>query len=434
MNKLNIYNYISIFIVASIILPLGWLLSDFSVLKKMYVVVTYNPGFQLIVISSMVFGLYRKFTKPEEFTWVELPIQLLTSIVGMFVIYSALFYTTTNLSDTEIWNGYGVKIEYLEEWTEEVTWEECDDDGNCTQHSRNDYHPPEWNIYNNNSEIFSINKTIYNEYVKYFNNEKKENLFRMGQVSFGDGDKFYVTHKPGMKPIWTAKNHTFINLLAASSSIKLRKGGTQEFKNLLLPYPTIHSGQFGPIEVDRVLDAGVNIPKEWKREVDRSLDEALAFLGKRKQVNILVYMVNTDDQSFLHALEEEWIHGKKNDVIVIIGTTNFPNIDWVSVMAWTDVEEFKIELGQNILKLKDLSNTNDLTKMIIHQVSLPAERGGFKRKPMEELEYLAYDIQLPFYANIFIILFGLMYSFGINFVLINNNISKYKISKTSWRR
>ena len=188
------------------------------------------------------------------------------------------------------------------------------------------------------------------------------------------------------------------------------------------PYPIIHGGKFGPIEVDRVVLGGATLPEEWIRSVDRGLDEALTVLGKKKQVNVLTYMVNTSDQSFLHALEEHWVYGKKNDVIVIIGTSSFPKIDWVAVIAWTDVELFKTNLRKEVMDLKDLSDPSKLVETIVKRVALPPEMGGFLRKPMEEYQYLISDISLSWWANLLIFLVLGLLSWAIDWALINNTI------------
>ncbi|MBT4633765.1 hypothetical protein HOB94_07725 [bacterium] len=403
--------------------PSIWLMSEPGVLKKMLIIVGYNPGFWVAVFLAVAFGLYRKVTNPLKFKWSEVPIQIVTVLLGTFLIYSVLFYSTTELADTELWNGKVTQAEFLEEWNEEVTWEECDTEGkNCQEYSRIDHHPAKWYIHTNNVENKSISKSVYANYVEYYGAERHENLYHSGQVSIGDGDRYYVNYPGRIKPIWTAIEHQFVNIFAASQSIKLRKGSAEKFQKYLRPYPIIHGGKFGPIEVDRVVLGGATLPEEWIRSVDRGLDEALTVLGKKKQVNVLTYMVNTSDQSFLHALEEHWVYGKKNDVIVIIGTSSFPKIDWVAVIAWTDVELFKTNLRKEVMDLKDLSDSSKLVETIVKRVALPPEMGGFLRKPMEEYQYLISDISLSWWANLLIFLVLGLLSWAIDWALINNTI------------
>jgi len=435
--RLSPSEIVGLLVVGFILLPAYYFISEPGLIKKMWVIVLYNPVFYIAIFLSVVFGFYKKLTNPKTFTWFELPIQIGVCIVGIFFSYSTFFYTTTNISDEEIWNGYVVMSEYLEEWTEEITWYECveeDDKGNCTREekrTREEYHPPEWYIHTSNNEKLSIANTVYRNYVRYFGNQSKEILFHADQISIGDGNRYYTTFKGKIKPIWTAKKHDFVNLLKGSNSIILRKGQTQNFLNFLLPYPEVHGGKYGNIEVDRILSAGVIVPADWSYSVDAKLDENLAFIGKQKQVNVLVYLVSTQDQSFLHALEEHWVYGKKNDVVVIIGTNSFPKVSWVSIMAWTDIEEFKIELRNKILDMSDISDSKAFVNSIISQITKKPENGGFLRKPMADYNYVISSIKLPIWASIFNILLIALLNYAVSWALINNEIQDHYIK--DWR-
>jgi len=429
-SRLSPSTIVGILIAVCIIAPLAWLLHEPGLFGKVWIVVKYNPAFWIVGLLAIGFGLYRKLTHPNEFAWIELAVQIPASLLAVLAAFSFFYYTTTNMSDSEIWNGKVTLAEYLEAWTQEVEHETCaaqDVNGNCTATQTVKqliYHPPEWHIHTSNNEDVSTSKAVYRNYVGHFGGERKEILFHMGQVSVGDGNRFYVSYPgPEVKQIPSAQEHRFVNYLKASQSINLRRGSTNAYEKFLLPYPQIYEGTFGPIEVNRVLAAGVDVPVEWRAEVDRTLDNALTSLGKAKQVNLLVYVVGTSDRAFFHALEEHWIFGKKNDVIVVLGVKSFPKLDWVEVMAWTDVEEFKITLRNRITEQGDIANATALAATIVDQVSLAPQKGGYKRKPMAELEYLVADITLPWWASMLIVLLSGILSWGISWALINNEVT-----------
>jgi len=95
----------------------------------------------------------------------------------------------------------------------------------------------------------------------------------------------------------------------------------------------------------------------------------------------------------------------------------------VSVMAWTTVEEFKIELRDKIMKLKTLEgNEEKLVSLITGQVAKSPEQGGFKRQPMAELSYLAGDVRLPFWAQLLVILISAFSAWLCGWALKNNTI------------
>ncbi len=400
---------------------------------KIVKVLTYNTGFWIMLFVAAVFGLFRKLTNPEKFTWTELPIQLVASSVTILILYM-LFYTTSgNLSDHELLNGYVEKAEYYEAWTEEVTYteeEECgtDSDGNtkyCTvTKTREDYHPPSWDLVTTLGAI-SIDEGTYGNYVRHWGNEKKVNLNHMDQVSHGDGDMFFSHHAGTLdaKMVPASIEHHYLNYLKASDSIKKVSGQLSGFQELLKPYPKVYSAGFGPIEVDRVINAGVTLPNNWSNNLDRELDCILAQLGASKQVNVLVYVAKTADPQFGFALEEHWVKGKKNDVIVVIGLNQFPKIDFVHVIAWTKVEEFPLMLRNRIMDLGEAKDPHQIAEIISSQLTMSPANGGFVRMPMSDLEYLIRDIKLPLWCQIMIVIIGGAVSFGVSVWLVKNNIN-----------
>jgi len=393
---------------------------------KMTTVITHNMGYWIVMLIAVVFGVFRKLTNPQEFTWLELPIQLLGTFVVITALFFAGFTTSTELVDTEIWNGQVTKAEYYEEWTEERTEDYCcaeDDEGNCTSTCTRTYtvhHPPEWKL-QTSIGVIDVNKNVYRAYVQHWQNQREKDLYNSGQISIGDGDMYYVTLNSNKTVPATREKH-YVNYLRASDSIRKISGNISGHKGLFRSYPRVHSTQFGPIEVDRVVLAGVKPPKAWVDTLDRQLDLALVRLGSSKQVNILVYVVNTADQGFSYALEEQWVKGKKNDVIVIIGATSFPKVDFCYVMAWTKVEEFKIVLRDRIVEMSDISDAQKLAQTITSQISKGPQNGGFERMPMADLEYLIADIKLPWWCQVLIVLIGGAASWLISWGLIKKDV------------
>lgn len=404
-----------------------------SYFGKLFKVVWQNVGFWILLLIAVIFGLYRKITNPVEFMWRELPIQLGVSFLSLLILFSIFFTTATDLSDTEIWNGHVTLAEYYEEWTEEHT--STDEDGNTT--TTHTYHAPEWKLLTTAGNC-DVSQEIYQTYRRQYGNETEKNLFRSSQSSIGDGDMYYVDCEVSSKAIMPASRpHRFINYLRASDSIRKIQGGMLGFTNLLVQYPTVYNSNFGPIEVDRVIEAGVKAPTAWKNAVENLLDKELVKLGPQKEVNVLVYLVGTKDVRFAEALKEKWVHGKKNDVIVVIGTTEFPYVDWAQIISWTKVEEFKINLRNGILDLKDISHASNLVRLITEEIRKPGNKGGFVRPHMKEFEYLIGDISLPIWCQFLIVILGGTISWFTSYFLVNNrwrNYTGYSSRKTSFDR
>jgi len=425
MNRLSPPQIVGIAIGAVLATIVAFFVANPGLISKVVLVVEYNYGMWILCSFGIAYAIFRKIRNPRELTWLEFPVQVLTSVTAVFLFYCIFYYSASGMMDWEIWSGYVSSAEYYEEWTECTTY--TDSDGN-TQTTYT-YHAPEWQLVTNNGENVGVGSSVYHHYVNYWGKkETKKTLFHVNQSSFGDGNMYYTAwpNNPDLR-VPSAVEHHCVNYLKASRSIRRRTSSIgPEHLPFLASYPVVHAkSAFGPIDFDRVVDAKASVPQLWRNKVDKGLDDALCSLGKLKEVNILVYVMGTADQSYVHALEEHWIEGKKNDVILVIGTSQFPTIDWVSVIAWTDVEEFKILLRDRILALQTLEGKEqDVVDIITDQVRQSPQNGGFKRREMRELTYLIADIRLPWWAQLIVIVFSGLCAYGTSWSLENNEISE----------
>jgi hypothetical protein len=146
--------------------------------------------------------------------------------------------------------------------------------------------------------------------------------------------------------------------------------------------------------LDRVLPVGkvaVVDLKEWNKD----LSNILRTLGPKKQANVIIMFTDLP-RDFYYSIMKIWKHGKKNDVIVIIGLESSGEINWVEVASWSKKDIFNVKLRDEITELK----TIDREKIIktIHDVTM----SDFQRRPMKEFEYLKKEIQIA--TGIWIIL------------------------------
>lgn len=414
------------------IASVGYLLFNPHLWDKLWKVMSYNMNFWFLMVTGFIYGLWRKHKNPVEFTWREYPIQLFGGIIVTIGCFGSFLFYTSGLDDTEVWNGWVTVSEYYEEWEEEVTYPEthCTGSGDnqiCTtvMKTRIDYHPPYWQVRTSNGETVSISRNTYNKYVKRFGGHVEHNLSRINQVSIGDGDKYVATWNGEEKiMVATSVEHSYVNYLKASQSIGKFSGVSGPYQDFLLSYPRVTGGNFGLIEFNRVVSAGVDLPVAWKTIVDNELDKSLAYLGKQKELNVVVYTVPTTDKAFLHALEEHWVFGKKNDVVVVLGTPEFPKVSWAGVMVFHGNHELKVKLRDSILAMNDISDPKLFSELLVnHFIEY------FKRVPMEELEYLLHDIEMPFWALLIVWLLVGTSIFVISFVLENNETRNWRFKR-----
>lgn len=195
----------------------------------------------------------------------------------------------------------------------------------------------------------------------------------------------------------------------------------KKFQNLIPAYP---GNVYDFYHVDRVLAVNVPVPElnVWNRELSKSLRE----LGPSKQANAIIVFVNTADSSYQQALESAWIGGKKNDIIVIVGVTSWPKIDWVAVSSWSKAEIFKVQLRDDIMALGEVKRDEMLKLLEDHTWK------SFKRRQMKEFEYLASEIEPPMWVIILALLVSIGISVGASFYFYRND--PFGDNYQPWRR
>lgn len=185
-----------------------------------------------------------------------------------------------------------------------------------------------------------------------------------------------------------SREHEYINYIKASPDSLFRPLSStlkDKYKSMIPIYPLEF---YGTWKLDRVIPVKVNVPdiKVWNNK----LSEMLKVLGPVKQVNSVIILVNSDNPDYAYAVQDAWINGKKNDVVLIIGTTNFPQkADWVRVLAFSDKDIFKVSLRDDVLALETLTADN-----VINALSSNISK-FYQRKRMKDWEYLNARISPP---------------------------------------
>ena len=207
--------------------------------------------------------------------------------------------------------------------------------------------------------------------------------------------------------------HRYTNYVQAVPESLFTPTSTELKKRFAMLVPSYPGSIYNHYTNDHVLSPGLNMADRpvWNREVALMLRD----LGPAKQVNAIIVFAKTDDPNYEYALRDAWENGNKNDVIVVIGTKNYPAIDFVRVISWTKKELFKIELRDDIQKLGTVQHT--IVPMIAAQITK-----NFERRHMSEFEYLDGEIDPPTWVMIIIVIIQLA---GFGFVF-------YKTQHRRW--
>lgn len=213
-----------------------------------------------------------------------------------------------------------------------------------------------------------------------------------------------------------AQSHAYQNYIkAAPDSLFNALSEKQALQRFVDQVPAYPDKVYDYHYVDRVLTAGVAVPDlaAWRQD----LANALRVLGPAKQANVVVLFSKESDPQFASAVNAKWLGGKKNDVVVVLGTPQYPEISWVRVLSWTDKEVFKVQLRDALLDLKTVERGAVLSTITGH-----IEK-GFVRRPMEDFAYLKHQIEPPGWVVALLVALSVVTSVGASGYLSRNEFS-----------
>lgn len=210
-----------------------------------------------------------------------------------------------------------------------------------------------------------------------------------------------------------AQTNSFTNYVKAAPdslfNTLAQKQALQQFAQKLPSYPDdIYDYHY----VNRVLTDEVPLPDAsgWNMELARLLRD----LGPSKQVNVVIVFTKEADPRYADALNASWLGGKKNDVVVVLGTPAYPDIGWARVLSWTDREVFKVQLRDALQDLKTVDRASVLSTIDQHI------RSGFTRRSMEDFSYLENEIEPPGWAIGLLVFLSVLASVGASVYLSKN--------------
>lgn len=226
-----------------------------------------------------------------------------------------------------------------------------------------------------------------------------------------------------MPPRWGAafigepfsSKHEYTNyILANPDSVLLGgKGDVKRFAALLPAYP---SDIYDYYRANHVLNLGAvpiaDMP-HWKWLIN----EVNGDLGVQKQVNVTLLFVKTDDPTYVLALKDHWIGGKKNDAVIIIGSLDGRRIAFADVISWSPAALFKIAIKDDITRIGTLDQRDAIVNAIKVEIG-----GKYQRMHMKDYEYLVRSYQPSSGAMLFLLIFGTAISVGVGAWTVNNDI------------
>lgn len=215
------------------------------------------------------------------------------------------------------------------------------------------------------------------------------------------------------EPFVTAHSYTNYILANPDSVLLGGKGDIERFKDLL---PKSYPNVYDYYKANHVLTLG-GVPLPESQAWEWLLREVNADLGPQKQVNILMLVVKTDDPSYVDALKDHWVGGKKNDVLIVIGSLDGRRINFTDVLSWTPNQLYKVKLRDAIQDIGSLDRRDAIVAQI-RGLTLT----DFQRMNMKQYEYLVRSFQPSATAMLVLFLIGTFASIGVAVWAVHNEI------------
>lgn len=340
-----------------------------------------------LLLVPLIIGVVAYRRSGGRITLTEFAVQELVLVALIVGAYYASYYG--RMTDTELWNGH-ITVKDTEltscHHSYDCRCHSCGEGGKrrccstCYRHA----HDRRWYALTSNDE------TAFDDGGNPPDDPPPE---RWTQIRVGEP---------------TAIEHHYLNYIMGNpDSVLRRRGIAARFVGQLPNYPEVYD----TYRVNRLLTIGISIPNQ--SALNQQLSELNADLGAARQVNMTIIVVNQADPMYLEGLREHWLGGKKNDLVVVIGAPNYPEIAWSGVMSWTRNEEVKIGIRNRINDLHTFDG-NAVIGIIRDEVS-----HRFVRRPMADFEYLTSTIEPPTWALWLTAILGILASVGLSWVFYN---------------
>lgn len=330
--------------------------------------------------------------------WTEMTIQIVGVTIITVVTWQLGIYGKT--LDTEIWNGYVTKKEVNDGWYQTSYCCATDKDGNCTRTCYTDHYTRSYDGYSTAGDwtFDSIDTT----------SRSRRNSF--------PPPRSYTNCVIG-EP--ASREQTYTNFVQAvpESLFHDESKLAEQYVGQVPSYPRVHSFY----KINRVLSVGSKIPGDQINSMNNAFNIALKTLGAQKQVNIIVILTEIDDPTYRYAVENAWLGGEKNDVVLFVGLDD-NKITWVDVMTWAlnkGNELFHVKLRDSVKGME----TFDPDKVVAATTSMVMNH--YDRPQMKDFEYLEEAIDPPTWVILLAVFFAVGGSLILTFVFHKYEIEDF---------
>lgn len=337
--------------------------------------------FYLLVLIPIIFACVAKFMLRKTISWLEMFSMIFVSSLLMGGVYFAGLYCET--SDVEAINGLVtdksiVRVHCTHSYSCNCS-QTCSSGKtrSCSTHCDTCYdHSFDQNWY--------VHSTIGTFTINTIDRQGLREPQRWTTVK---------QHDP------VSRAQTYVNYVKAvpESLFNFNIALIHNYTNSIPLYPL---DVYDYYRVNRFIADGVQVSDApvWNDSISRMVGA----LGPTKEVNAIVVVTKQSDSLYARAIQASWLGGKKNDVVVIIGAPNYPNIAWVDVFSWSTNSLFDVKLRDDILSIGSVQRESVIAAMTNNITA------AYHRKSMKEFEYLKDQIEPPTWVIITAIILSVL--------------------------
>lgn len=352
-------------------------------------------GVFLIPMAVAAFAFFMS----REITWRELllqsGVQLLIAVVSAAVVYHA------NTHDDEVWTGV-VTTKQRERVSCSHSYP-CNCRQVCTSDSKG------------NQSCSTVCDTCYEHsydynWVVYFSTGDEVDIDRVDRQGVREPPRFSAV-KLG-EP--AAIEHGYTNYIkAAPDTLFRRQGLVDKYASSLPAYP---GRVYDYYKIDRFVSVNMNVTN--RSEWNHALMELNADVGNKRQADVAVVLARNVPREWFFALEEKWLGGKKNDVVVVVSVNDAGVINWVETMAWVTDPIFKVRLRDDLMS----PGANVLDPKFTLPIVRKHVMESYHRKPMADYEYLKSNIRPSTTEWLLALIFGIAVAAGISYIMHREDV------------
>lgn len=349
-----------------------------------------------IVVFMLRSQLAQSFGKWQSL--VAFPVLALAGVVIVGLVFLASYGSAVH--DTEIWNGQvtgkqRVHGHYLRSYS-------CNCRQVCSGSGQNRSCSTQCDTcYEDRYTVdWSCNTTIGKFTIEHLDKSSRS-------VYMSPDPQRYVVTQVGDPVAKTSSYTNYIQAVPETLFKPASKDLKQKFAQLIPAYP---DKIYDIYKINRFVTPGFYFADTqlWNDHIS----EVLKTRGPTKQVNLIVVIAKTEDRNFVYALQDAWEGANKNDVVLVIGSTDGKTISWVDVISWTKRELFKVQLRDEVFALKTIQR-EAVMDIVTKQIDT-----NFERRRMREFTYLKNDIDPPMWllTSTFVLLligYGAVIFFGM---------------------